>query len=581
MTMKPGRGALLVMLIVPTGLPGVASAEIPLAPVPYFAREECRVKLDKVLIPLPLIRVASRMTSDEVLAALKRLGINAPEKGLPKLDPKLARVSNGAWVAVGDEVPSHEWLLPVRAKIAGFAERMVVAAWARDGRYFVDVGYAVVADENPKTPTKIMLFPGTRAAVADEILERAKAVFPGLSQNEIEQGRPACTRLRHWDDLATGASGAAVAIAEQSQLADENKRRDEASPVYLLQVERIKGPSCSAAAATCEPVSGIKPSATGKVAPDTGKRRCTGWVASCRYDVPERLLDDVMKRLVRDGVRFRISTAGQTTDSTDLAAKATRQYERLVCSQRPDGAYDMIPNSRRDEDVDCVRVTQELEAEFLRDVPSPSDVLAAIKNSRPCKLATTPAEWKAIQSGSRLQKAKKPAQCGARDFVIFFPVIIHDGRTKHYGARECSGVSAFTDDADPSRHLYSIGFSIRNVSQDSLSLSIGDFYYVSKDPHVPPTADTIFVAKYQQQATRLACQRKVIEIGTGEEDGMEIVYSTPKHSPWLLINPKAGLYVDISGTAFEDLHRLMMHGDPDHGLPAQDDAPKPAPRKRP
>ena len=104
-------------------------------------------------------------------------------------------------------------------------------------------------------------------------------------------------------------------------------------------------------------------------------------------------------------------------------------------------------------------------------MPAPAEVLASVGSRRGCKLVTTPEEWNAIQTTGHPPKTKKPLECPESDFAISYLGIVHDGRTKIYGPRDCSGVSAFTNDAEPGTERYSISFSIRNTSKKSTRVS--------------------------------------------------------------------------------------------------------------
>jgi hypothetical protein len=338
-----------------------------------------------------------------------------------------------------------------------------------------------------------------------------------------------------------------VRALTEAREAERNAQADTSAPIYVVAVERIKGGSCSETAPTCEPVVGLPSSSTARPTPEVGPHRCRGWSASCRYEIPERLVGAAFKELVDRGYRFQVSQSARA-DSAALA-RATGLYERLVCSSSPDSTW---PVPTRDEDVDCAKVAKQAEAEFMRDVPSAQDVLSTMKPGRLCKLATTAEEWRAMQNGGRMPKGKKPAQCSSNGVTVSYPVVIRDGRTKYYPPRECSGVSAFTDDGDDGRELYSIGFTVRNSSKAPVSLSVGDFFFVARDPNAAPAAETISVAKYHPRATRLACQGKQVNVAPDDEAQFEIVYPSAKRSPWLLINPKAGLYIDIGHTVFED-----------------------------
>jgi hypothetical protein len=526
----------------------------------------------KKAVPVPPLQILYGGTRSDALGMLASLGVENAEKSLPK-DKEAVRISNNSWVVAAGDHPVHEWLLALKDP-AG-PDRMFVAAWVKDGTYYIEVGYAVAQDNNPTHESGFLLMGNATPSVVAEIVKRVQAALPNLAKNPERYKPRACVRLLQWEDMVSGQTADALRASERERQAAENRQIDSSSPVYTLAAYGVKTHGRSYRAPTCSPVLGITPSVLTEAAKDTKPRGCRNslltscpdwWSISCTYEVPERLLVETMKKLVQDGLRFRLGTVGNTPKTEELVASATTKYERIVCAQPPDAE---VPVAWHDEDVDCGKVAEKAEEEFLSDVPSPEDILLAIKTHKPCKLAMTEIEWRRISSNvAPSKKDRKPATCGNRDFLISYPIVVHDGTKKNYGARECSGISAFTDDNAGERQFYTLGFTVRNKATTTMSLAIQDFLFVARDPGSPLSADTISIAKYHPRATRLACQDAHVRVDAGEEEEIEITYLSAKHRPWLLVNPKAGLYIDISDTVFEDPSR-MMRGHPDHGIKAQ------------
>ena len=540
---------------------------------PYYAyaTESCDGPLDKKLVPVPLLQVLYAGSMPDAVKALAALGVPNPEGALPK-DRELIRVSNNSWVASSGDLPVHEWLLALKDPTG--PHRMFVAAWVKDGQYYVEAGYAVALDESTTHENGFMLMGNGLPKVVAEIVKRTESEFPDHAKNP-ERYRPrACVALSQWEDTVSGQTADRLRAAEREREATENRRIDGDSAVYTLATYGAKTRS-SSRPPTCISVLGIAPSKSAEATKDTKPRKCKNslltscpiwWNLSCVYAVPERLLVDAMKKLVADGLRLRVGGVENTTKAEELAASATTKYERAVCAEPPDSD---VPVPWHDEDVDCTKVAEEAEEEFLRDVPSPQEILLATKAHKPCKLTMTELEWRRITNDVKpSKKDKKPATCGNRDFELNYPLIVHDGTTRHYGGRECSGISAFSGGIAGQKEFYTVGFNVRNKTKEAISLSIQDFLFVARDPGAALSADAVFVAKYHPRATRLGCQEAHVNIDAGDEEGFEITYLSTKHQPWMIVNPKAGLYIDISDTIFQDpSSRMREH--PDHGIKAR------------
>ena len=175
--------------------------------------------------------------------------------------------------------------------------------------------------------------------------------------------------------------------------------------------------------------------------------------------------------------------------------------------------------------------------------------LDVIKGTVPCKLATTEAD--AYQLDNDVQYKKWPRECKSRDIAISVPVLDHHVDRVMVECNPNLDNPWLRPDRPGAEDFYMLAFILRNPSATKgVTIDVNRFDLIMRDAGsgsgTPTDVKSIHVATFEERKTkRIFCNPFPIKLAPKERFVAQLLFSSTKHVPWLLVDEEGGAVIDI------------------------------------